>query len=103
MHSKAILSKGACFVLLSVLGASVMSGCRSNKSAFSFASPQQPSTSYVSTEPQSNTAPGSLPVMTAPAAAASYSSPSDSTFTPTDYTPTPSKSSSGCASGCCSG
>jgi len=108
MLSKAMLSKRACFVLLSVLGVSVMSGCRSNKSTYSFAPPQPPTTSYASSsyassEPPSNAVPDSLPVMAPPTTAAdAYSTPADSSYIPSDYSPTPSKSSSGCASGCCS-
>jgi len=102
MLSKVASSKRVCFVLLSALGVSVMSGCRSNKSAFSYAAPQPPTTSYASVEPQSNAVPDQLPVMAPPTTVAAYSTPADSSYAPSDYSPTPSKSSSGCSSGCCS-
>jgi len=93
-------SKGNCFVLLLVLGVTVMPGCRTNKSAFTYATPPRPTTTYASTGPTADT----LPALAPPASAdANYSSPADATVTPSGYSPAPSKSSAGCTSGCCSG
>jgi hypothetical protein len=107
MSLKTMPSVGNYLGLLLVLGASVLSGCRSNKSDFSFASPRQPtpiqaSLPLTSAVPQTGVVPDSLPVMTPPPTAPSYSTPAAPTYAPMDFSPTPKKSS-GCSSGCCSG
>jgi len=99
MSLEIVSSVGGRFVLLTVFGALLLPGCRSNKSDYSFASPRQPtpvrpSTSIAPGVSQSSVAADTLPVMTPPPAASSYA--------PVDFSPTPEKSS-GCSSGCCSG
>jgi hypothetical protein len=90
-------------VLFSFLGVSVMPGCRSNKSVFTYAPPQPALVSLASVEPQSDAVPSQSTEAVQPAADSTYSPPEESLYPASDYSPTPSKSSPGCSSGCCSG
>jgi len=114
MSFQVMSSVGVRLVLLSVLGVTVLSGCRTGKSDFSFAPQKRPTTSLASSGPFA--APGPQTNATAvptpstaggqPATAATYSLPAGNAYTPalpSSYSPAPSKSSSGCSSGCCSG
>jgi len=104
MSSKSMSSKGFCWVLASVLGASMLSGCRSNKPAFSYASPQPSELAIASVGPP---APTQLAQEVQPTAATAGLPPASSSYTPSysapSYSSPPSKSSAGCSSGCCGG
>lgn len=94
-----MLSKGFFLVLVSVLGVSVLSGCRSNKSTFSYAAPQPSEIAIASVGPP---APTQLAEEMQLAAATTYSkpdaTPTDSAYVPSTYSASPKASSSGCCS-----
>ena len=94
-------SKGIHFILLFVLSVSFSTGCRSNKFAFSDASPKPMASAYAAVEPQSS-AVSAQSTEVAQTSAAAYPSLTDTNYSPIEYSPTSSGSSTGCTSGCCS-
>ena len=95
-----MFAKSTGFVFLCVLGVTLLTGCRSDKSSFSYSPPQPSTTLLADTEQQSNAAP-TQPGEQEQTLIAQASNSSAAYVSPSDYS-SKSNAYSGCSSGCCS-